>query len=178
MTPSNAANPEAALHWQIATFDALDTRQLYRLLQLRSAVFVLEQVCAFQDIDGADLPALHVMGMMNDRVGAYARCLPAGACHAEASIGRVVVEAHLRGAGVGHALVRRAIGALEQHWGPQAIRISAQLPLTTFYRSHGFEACGAPYLEDGIAHIAMLRPIRAAGTAGPAAQTGSRAKTS
>ena len=74
-----------AIDWQLRPFDALTTRQLHDLLQLRSAVFVVEQACAFQDIDGADLQALHLIGTQDGQLLAYARCFAPGIKFAEAS---------------------------------------------------------------------------------------------
>ena len=88
---------------------------------------------------------------------AYARCFPAGIAFAEASIGRVVTKPSARGGGLGHLLMPEAIRALQQRWGPQPIRIGAQAQLKHFYQQHGFEDMGLPYVEDGIAHLEMLR---------------------
>jgi ElaA protein len=146
------------IQWHFASFDELTTRELYDLLQLRSEVFVVEQACAFQDMDGADQSAMHLLGTVDERLVAYARCFGAGAKFAEASIGRVITHNTLRGAGAGHVLMRKSIESLERHWGSQAIRIGAQARLENFYNQHGFFDAGVPYIEDGIPHIEMLRP--------------------
>ncbi len=148
-----------ALNWRVLPFDALSSAALYELLRLRAQVFVVEQACAFQDMDGADQQALHLLGTdTTGRLQAYARCIPAGLKFKEASIGRVITSAALRGQGAGHVLMRQAIERLHQAWGVQPIRIGAQSRLADFYRQHGFEPSGLPYMEDGIAHIEMLRP--------------------
>jgi ElaA protein len=149
--------------WRCGPFDRLSVAELYSLLQLRAEVFVVEQNCAFQDLDGRDPQALHLMGEEPDARGqprllAYARLLPAGTAFEEASIGRVVTAGTTRGSGLGHALMREAIRTLCQTWGPQAIRIGAQAHLQPFYRQHGFQPHGDLYLEDGIDHIGMVRP--------------------
>lgn len=148
----------SGLGWRFVAFDELTTRELYALLQLRSEVFVLEQACAFQDLDGADDQAMHLLGTLQGQLVAYARCFGPGQKYAEASIGRVVTRGTTRGSGAGHVLMRQAIASLAQHWGEQAIRIGAQARLEQFYRQHGFTPSGAPYIEDGIPHIEMLRP--------------------
>jgi len=148
----------SGITWRFVPFDALTTRQLYEVLQLRSEVFVVEQACVFQDLDGADAQAMHLLGTVEGRLAAYARCFAAGVKYAEASIGRVVTRSDARGSGAGHVLMKQAIACLTQHWGPQAIRIGAQARLEPFYRQHGFATTGAPYSEDGIPHIEMLRP--------------------
>lgn len=146
--------------WRFVAFDALTTPELYAALQLRSEVFVLEQVCVFQDIDGADAQAMHLLGTQGGQLVAYARCFAAGAKFPEASIGRVLTRGSLRGSGAGHQLMQQAIACLSQQWGPQPIRIAAQAHLAHFYRQHGFVKTGEPYVEDGIAHVEMLRPFR------------------
>jgi ElaA protein len=160
----------ASLTWRFVAFDALTTRELYELLQLRSEVFVVEQACVFQDMDGADAQAMHLLGRLAEGPGqpgqpgqpaqlvAYARCFAAGVKFAEISIGRVVTHDDVRGSGAGHVLLQKAVACLTQQWGAQPIRIGAQARLEAFYQQHGFETTGAPYLEDGIAHIEMLRP--------------------
>ena len=145
------------IRWRFSTFDALSLTELYAVLALRSEVFVVEQVCAFQDIDGADTHAMHLLGTTSEQLVAYARCFAAGVKYKEASIGRVVIRSAVRGSGTGHALMRRALASMARQWGQQPIRIGAQARLEHFYGQHGFVKTGAPYIEDGIAHIEMLR---------------------
>ena len=145
------------ISWRLATFDALSLAELYAVLQLRAEVFVVEQACAFQDMDGADTHAMHLLGTTPEQLVAYARCLPAGVKYQEASIGRVVTRSAVRGSGAGHALMRRALASMAHQWGQQPIRIGAQARLEHFYAQHGFVKTGAPYVEDGIPHIEMLR---------------------
>ncbi len=147
-------------------YDSLSVPDLYAMLQLRAEVFVVEQACAFQDLDGADSKAMHLLGYLTTggqgadatagQLVAYARLFPAGVTFAEASIGRVVMRNSARGKGLGHSLVRQAIGCLHAQWGVQPIRIGAQTRLKAFYTQHGFVDVGRPYVEDGIDHIEML----------------------
>jgi ElaA protein len=146
-----------SLQWQFSSYGALSLQQLYSALQLRSEVFVVEQNCAFQDMDGADDKAMHLLGMQGDKLVAYARCFNAGIKFKEASIGRVITHSSLRGTGAGHALMRQAIASMKMVWGVQPIRIGAQARLEKFYMQHGFQTASAPYIEDGIPHIEMLR---------------------
>lgn len=149
---------EATLSWRCLPFDALHARTLYRLLQLRTEVFVMEQACAFQDMDGADPACFHLLGEGDDEaLLAYARLVPAGLKFPEVSIGRVISAQAARGTGMGHVLMREAVRAAHGLWGVQPIRIGAQARLQAFYRQHGFEPASAVYLEDGIDHIEMLR---------------------
>jgi ElaA protein len=154
-----------AFTWQHFAFDALSPKQLYALLQLRSEVFVQEQNCLYQDMDGADAQAMHLLGWAaadgkssTPSLLGYARCFPAGVKFAEASIGRVVTRASLRGTGAGVVLMQKAIACVQQKWGVQPIRIGAQAHLEKFYGKLGFLTSSAPYMEDGIPHIEMLRP--------------------
>lgn len=144
------------IRWTLSSFDRLTVRGLYALLQLRAEVFVVEQKCAFQDLDGADLLAMHLQGSIGDELVAYARCFGPGVKFAEASIGRIVTRDIRRGTGIGHVLVGRAMTAVSDLWGRQAIRIGAQARLARFYQGHGFSDAGVPYIEDGIDHLEML----------------------
>lgn len=154
--PQKVASPPE-LDWKLAAFDALTVAELYAVLQLRTEVFVMEQNCPFQDMDGADDQAMHLLGTQGGQLIAYARLFPAGVKFSEASIGRVVTRLSARGTGLGHLLMAKAIGALQQHWGQHAIRIGAQARLKNFYWQHGFIDMGVPYVEDGIDHLEMVR---------------------
>ncbi len=142
--------------WKFVAFDGLTLRELHDVLQLRSEVFVVEQNCVFQDIDGADDQAMHLLGTQNNQLVAYARCFPAGVKFAEASIGRVVTRSLARGSGLGHLLIQQAVSSVCGLWGPQPIRIGAQARLKAYYSGHGFVDVGVPYVEDGIDHLEMV----------------------
>lgn len=143
---------------QVKSFDAFTIDELYDVLQLRSEVFVVEQDCVYQDIDGKDRKALHVIGReTNGKVVAYTRLFNAGDYFEKASIGRVVVSENTRAFGYGHVIMKASIAAIKQHYNTADIKISAQTYLRKFYNSHGFTQIGEEYLEDGIPHIAMLR---------------------
>lgn len=148
----------SGLHWRAVPFDALTARDLYAVLQLRTEVFVIEQDCAYQDMDGADPAAVHLLGTADAELVAYARCFPPGVKFVEASIGRVITRQAARGLGIGHELMRQAMACMFQRWGPQPIRIGAQARLDKFYQQHGFSKQGEPYIEDGQPHVEMLRP--------------------
>jgi len=148
----------AAIAWRCLPFASLPPQALYDLLRLRTEVFVIEQQCVFQDMDGADPACHHLLGERDGTLLAYARLVPAGLKFPEASIGRVVSDPATRGTGIGHALMREAVAQLQALWGKQPVRIGAQAHLQGFYRQHGFEPAGPIYIEDGIDHIEMLRP--------------------
>ncbi len=149
-------NSGVVIQWKLATFEALSVPELYALLQLRTEVFAVEQNCAFQDMDGADGQALHLMGRQDGELLAYARCFPPGVKFREASIGRVVTRRQARGCGLGHRLMEQAMSAVNTQWGVQPIRIGAQARLKKFYGGHGFVDVGKPYIEDGIEHLEMV----------------------
>jgi ElaA protein len=149
-------SPEPGMRWTLSAFDSLTPHALYALLQLRAQVFVVEQDCAFQDLDGTDPLAMHLQGYVGNVLVAYARCFAPGVKFAEASIGRIVTRDSLRGTGIGHLLVGRAMASVSELWGCQAIRIGAQAWLARFYEGHGFHDAGVPYIEDGIDHLEML----------------------
>ena len=142
---------------KIKTFEELNLHELYELLQLRAEVFVVEQDCVYQDIDGKDEKALHVLGYEDDRLVAYTRIFPPGIYFAEAAIGRVVVRESSRKNKYGHEILKASVKAIEDHFNTKSIKLSAQTYLTKFYESHGFSRVGEGYLEDGIPHIAMIK---------------------
>jgi ElaA protein len=145
------------LKTKVKTFQELSTQELYNLLQLRSEVFVVEQDCVYQDVDGKDHKALHVLGYNNKRLVAYTRVFQPGDYFEEASIGRVVVKESQRQHKFGYDIMNASIKAVQQKYKISKIRISAQTYLKSFYNSLGFNEVGEEYLEDGIPHINMLK---------------------
>ncbi len=143
----------------VKDFGELSTKELYDVLQLRSEVFVVEQDCVYQDIDGKDDRALHIMGWEDGILVAYSRCFQAGDYFDEASIGRVLVRENYRKLGYGHEITKASIKAIKTKYKADKIKISAQIYLVIFYESHGFKTIGDRYLEDGIPHIAMIRAL-------------------
>ncbi|MCB9612940.1 MAG: GNAT family N-acetyltransferase [Sandaracinus sp.] len=145
-----------AMRFEVRDFDALSVRQLHDLLALRARIFVVEQDCVYQDVDGKDPSCTHVLGFEDEVLVAYARVVPPGARFDVVSIGRVVVAPEVRGRGVARALMRAAIEvAADRH--PGAVALAAQAHLEGFYGSLGFVKEGAPYEEDGISHLDMRR---------------------
>lgn len=142
-------------NWKLKTFDQLTTTEMYNLLSLRTAVFVVEQNCPYQELDGKDQVAQHLW-LENEagEVVALCRLLPQGLSFAEASIGRVLVNPAYRGENWGRALVKAALEVLQQA-GEDAITIEAQYYLRDFYRGFGFVENSEPFDEDGIKHVNM-----------------------
>lgn len=145
------------LEWKIKRFETLSIKELYALLQLRAEVFIVEQDCVYQDIDGKDEKALHLIGEDNGEIVAYARLFKPHDYFEQASIGRVVVKEHSRANKLGHILMREAIQAIKTHFDQSKITISAQFYLKKFYESHGFVQTSNMYLEDDIPHIEMKK---------------------
>ncbi|WP_340203618.1 GNAT family N-acetyltransferase [Ascidiimonas sp. W6] len=141
---------------KILNFNELSLLELYKLLELRSEVFVVEQDCVYQDLDGKDQKALHVIGVKNEQIIAYTRIFKPGDYFEEASIGRVVVAASQRKFGYGHLILKASIVAIKDHYQTSKIRLSAQTYLIDFYSQHSFKVQGDTYLEDGIPHINMV----------------------
>ena len=157
------------LNWEVISWSELSRDDLYAILALRAEVFVVEQDCPYQDVDGKDVCSLHVVGRQSagDGTGvmAYARIVVPGGVYAEPSIGRVVTSRAARGRGLGQQLMGRAIEACGLHFPGLPIRISAQAYLERFYFELGFVPTGKTYLEDNIPHLEMLRPVEHLGTA-------------
>ncbi|CAM1341229.1 GNAT family N-acetyltransferase [Tenacibaculum amylolyticum] len=139
------------------SFEELTTIELYDILQLRSEVFVVEQKCIYQDIDGKDQKALHILGIKEGALVAYTRLFKPNYYFEEASIGRVLVVASERKYGYGHDLIKFSIQTVHNTFSTKEIKIGAQTYLKKFYESHGFKQVGEEYIEDGIPHIYMIR---------------------
>lgn len=146
--------------WKCCGFDELKLPDLYRILQLRAEVFVVEQNCAYQDVDGFDQQAFHVMAFQNSagkepELVCYSRLLPPAAKYPTTSIGRVISKSTVRGDGYGKILMNQSIDFCREHWPNKDITISAQQYLQKFYTELGFATESEPYDEDGIPHIRM-----------------------
>ena len=135
--------------------------EVHDLYEARVGVFIVEQNCVFQDVDGADAASWHLLGRRGGGpLLAYCRLVPAGVKFDEPSIGRVLTTKQGRRTGIGRELMKEAIRRAEALWPGQAIRIGAQRYLDRFYGEFGFVQCSEPYDEDGIMHIQMLRGAR------------------
>lgn len=150
------------IEWQRASFHELANVELYEVLAQRQKVFVLEQQCFYNDFDGLDVDAHHLIGWRSGADGmrelvAYLRVLAPGAKYDEMSIGRVLTTQAARGTGAGRELLARGIAFAEALHPGHRIRIGAQQYLEAFYQSFGFQTISEPYDEDGIMHVDMLR---------------------
>ncbi len=140
----------------VKTFGELQVEELYKLLQLRSDIFVVEQDCIFLDPDDRDQEALHVLGWEGSELVGYARIFGPGDYFEQASIGRVAVKKTFRGRGLGIQLMQASINAVKERFGREEITLSAQKYLEQFYRDLGFKRDGEDYMEDGIPHVRMV----------------------
>ena len=143
------------INWKIKPFNELLIAELYSVLQLRSEVFVVEQNCVYQDLDGKDEKALHLLGIFDGKIVAYTRLFNANDYFENASIGRVVIDQNYRDRKWGHELMQRAIIGIKENFDATKITISAQLYLQKFYETQGFVRTSEMYLEDDIPHIEM-----------------------
>ena len=147
------------IQWDDLHHSQLTVAQLYALLQLRSAVFVVEQTCIYQDIDGEDLIGdnRHLLGWRDGELVAYARILKSADPLEPVVIGRVIVSPAARGEKLGYLLMEQALASCRQHWPEQGIYLGAQAHLQHFYRHFGFAPVTEVYDEDGIPHVGMAR---------------------
>ncbi|MBM3388663.1 MAG: GNAT family N-acetyltransferase [Betaproteobacteria bacterium] len=145
------------LRWTRGRLQELDPLDVYDLLALRSEVFVVEQTCIFQDADGVDKQAHHLLGRdARGLLRAGLRIVDPGVKYPEPSIGRVITAPTVRRSGVGRELMGQGIQYCRDLWPRHGVRISAQARLERFYRDFGFQIVSDPYLEDDIPHVEML----------------------
>lgn len=137
-------------------FQKLTPEELYDILQLRAEIFVVEQTCIYNDLDGLDKQAIHLFAIKEKKVVAYARLLKPGTRFPDFSIGRVVVKMQERQTGLGKQIMEEAKNFIIHEWDAGQIKISAQKYLQKFYEDLGFKVVTKEYLEDGIPHLGML----------------------
>ena len=164
---SRGSDTTRLIRWHFAPFAKLTPQQVHDLYRLRVHVFIVEQDCVFQDVDGVDPQCWHLLGygdrsqsgegrdLSSDELVAYCRFVPPGIKFTEASIGRVITAPSVRGTGMGRVLMAEAMKRARELWPGQALRIGAQAHLERFYNGFGFTKSSEPYDEDGILHIEM-----------------------
>ncbi|KAF0744613.1 hypothetical protein Ae201684P_018283 [Aphanomyces euteiches] len=150
----------STIQWECLPFHALTVTALYDIMQVRARVFVVEQQCIWNEVDGVDKVCWHVVGRAaDDSIVAYARLIPAlakGLKQPRPIISRIVVPPEARGGGLGKLLVVKAIEECKKLWPKHVIEIGAQARLEVFYTGLGFRTVSEPYDEDGIMHVDML----------------------
>ena len=138
----------------VRRFDELDIHDLYEIMKLRCDVFIVEQECHYEDIDGIDINAIHVYLKDNNEIVGYLRILDKGVVFKEVSIGRVIAKR--RRVGIGSELLKAGLKAAKKYYNADKIKIEAQVYAKSFYERVGFKVCGAEFLEDGIPHVPMV----------------------
>jgi len=141
---------------KIKRFSELSTRELYKIIEVRINVFVVEQNCPYEECDNKDQDSFHLFYLDQEQIAAYLRIIPAGISYQEASIGRVLVNEDYRREGLGLKLMQQAISFIENNFASAAVRISAQEYILDFYQRLGFKVVSDRYLEDNIPHFEML----------------------
>jgi len=142
---------------QVKKFKELSLEEFHDIIALRIQIFVIEQNCPYQELDGKDKDGFHLF--YKDNVGkliAATRILPQGISYEEVSIGRVVVDEDSRGSGLGRQIMADSMAFVKEEFGEVSVRLSAQKHLEKYYGNHGFKSTGKEYLEDGIPHVEML----------------------
>ncbi len=140
--------------FNVKRFQEIDRKTLHNIFLLRAEVFIVEQECAYQDIDGKDLKSVHIIGKKKEEIVAYSRIMSLN--NEFCSIGRVLVKKGLRKKGIGIKLMKKSIEEATKEYYNRKIKISAQEYLKKFYTKLGFIYTGKSYLEDGIPHIEMV----------------------
>ena len=146
------------IKFHVRKYQDLSLDEGHDIFALRSEIFVVEQNCVYQDVDGQDSLAFHVLAYDQQNLVAYARIfLPGVLMKKKAVIGRVVVDAGHRKKGVGHQLMRFCLKSISKNNTTPPVKISAQTHLRRFYEAHGFRGTAKEYLEDGIPHCELIR---------------------
>ncbi len=150
------------LDWKTTAFHQFSLDELFDVLHLRVDVFVVEQECAYRELDEYDRhpEVRHLSGYdESGQLIAYSRLLPTGLRYPEKNFGRFVVRADSRKQGIGHQLMEKSLQEISCFWPKNSIRISAQEYLQRFYSQYGFIRVSDVYLEDGIPHVEMVKEV-------------------
>ena len=137
-------------------FDELTAGELYELLRFRQNIFVVEQACAYPDLDGLDQGAWHLLARFESELIGYLRLTAIAGPPPLARIGRVAVAVHLRRQGLGRMLMEEALTLCRERFPQRVIALGAQVPLVPFYESFGFATTFEPYDDFGVAHVEMV----------------------
>lgn len=143
------------MNFEFKHFTELTTDELHDILQLRAEIFVVEQDCVYNDLDGLDKEAVHQFFKKEGKIVAYSRLLKPGKRFPDFSIGRLIVAESERGTGLGIQLMEEAKEFILKEWQAKRIKISAQKYLRKFYENLGFVVVTEEYLEDNIPHYGM-----------------------
>jgi len=146
------------INWQWRKFEELSPVEMQAMFALRQDVFIIEQDCIYQDIDGKDDKAIHLLGWMGDKLVATLRVFESYPEYQnKVSIGRICSARIVRGSGIGRELVAKSLEFIDENFQNKPIQIGAQFYLKKFYEDFGFKQVSDIYDDDGIDHILMLR---------------------
>ncbi|MEC9490179.1 MAG: GNAT family N-acetyltransferase [Halanaerobiales bacterium] len=140
----------------IKGFSELNKQELYKIIEARINIFVVEQNCPYQECDNKDQDSFHLFYLDQNQIAAYLRIIPPGISYQEASIGRVLVKKEYRRKGLGFKMMEAAVAFIKNNFDSEAVRISAQEYILNFYQELGFKVVSDRYLEDDIPHYQMI----------------------
>lgn len=145
------------LNWNFKPYSELSLNEFHDAIALRMKVFIIEQNCTYQDLDGLDKECYHLLttNQKNEVVGT-ARIIPPGLLYPAAGIGRIVLDESVRGGNHGHELMKQCMQFIFTTFGQVDMKLSAQKHLEKYYNQHGFLSTGKEYLEDEIPHVEMI----------------------
>lgn len=138
----------------VKKFDEFSAGELYELLKVRAEVFVVEQNCVYQDMDGKDYESFHVIGFEKENIAAYLRVFMKDKVSKTVQIGRVLTVQ--RGKGFGEEILREGIRVAKEEMHAERVYIEAQCYAIGFYEKVGFQVSSGEFLEDGIPHVEMI----------------------
>jgi len=138
------------------SLDEFSPHHLYGILKLRQDIFIIEQNCIYNDIDGLDEKSSHIL-LQDDAniIAGYLRIVPPNIKFEEYSLGRIAVKRSYRGQGFGKEIVKKGIDTVWSE-GARSIRIEAQAHLEDFYKETGFLTVSEVYDVDDIPHLQMI----------------------
>lgn len=141
----------------VKRFNEFEIEELYDVLKLRTDIFVVEQDCAYPELDDFDKEAQHVIGWVDNDIAAYTRLLPPETVYTQPSIGRVAIAEKFRRKGLGQKIFDRSVIEIQKSFPGQEIKIQAQTYLEKFYQSFGFITISEPYPDVGVWHVDMIK---------------------
>lgn len=147
------------MNLKTTSFDQLSPAEIYKILQLREKVFVLEQTCLYKDIDDIDYKAWHSFIEVENNVVCYARIFEKDIENSIVQIGRVVTDINFRHKGLATKILKESIKIAIEKFSAKAIYLEAQVYAIPLYAGLGFEIISEEFLEDGIPHVKMLQKV-------------------
>lgn len=147
------------MSWHIKSFEDLTNLEWHEIMKERMAVFVVEQGCAYMDIDGHDPNSYHLFFKEDNEIAAYARLMPSGTIYREASIGRIIVKKEHRGKGYAREIMERGMKFLIEEMKESEIKLQAEYYIKDLYASYGFQIISDIFLDEGIEHVNMLYKV-------------------